>query len=350
MSLGSDIYAKLRDEHHAVANLLQRLVKTGPGDAAKRKPMFVELKQLLISHSKAEDAVFYAELLRHNETRPLIQNGQQEHQRIDVLLDELERMDKGTSQWTVRLRSLKDAVEHHVHEEEGQVFTRAKSVLSPQRAEELGRQFDQAKAGKTPTEVKETVRSYATEAAAQEPTPQVRAAGDSAIRSAQHVVDEAKEKGRSLLQEQQHVLAAQLGSVAQALQRTAQELHAQEQPDIARYANQAADGLARFSQTLQQQNVQTLLGQVQDYARRQPAMFVGGAALLGFLAARFLKSSAERQHAASSTPGNEHLRHSQTPSTAFASGMAGQPAGAQTSSMDNTASPVGPGGNSDGAA
>jgi hypothetical protein len=53
--------------------------------------------------------------------------------------------------------------------------------------------------------------------------------------------------------------------------------------------------LERFSQTLKDRDLGTLVGQVEDFARHQPGAFIGSAALLGFMAARFLKSSAERR-------------------------------------------------------
>jgi hypothetical protein len=85
-----------------------------------------------------------------------------------------------------------------------------------------------------------------------------------------------------------------LGSVAQAVRDTTQHLRAQQHDTVARYAEQAADQIERFSQRLKEKDVSELLGDAQQLARRQPALFIGGAFALGLLGARFLKSSSPR--------------------------------------------------------
>jgi hypothetical protein len=98
-----------------------------------------------------------------------------------------------------------------------------------------------------------------------------------------------------------------VGGLAEALYHTAQHLQEQHRDAVAQYTGQAAQGLERFSQTLRQRDLHAVVGQVEDFARRQPAVFIGSAALLGFLAARFLKSSAESRqgHAEGSAYGGD---------------------------------------------
>jgi hypothetical protein len=98
-----------------------------------------------------------------------------------------------------------------------------------------------------------------------------------------------------MLQEQKSAMAEQVGSLAKALHSTSEQLKTQDQNTMAQYTQQAAEGLERFSQTLKDRDLGTLVGQVEDFARHQPGAFIGSAALLGFMAARFLKSSAERR-------------------------------------------------------
>jgi hypothetical protein len=298
MNTGADIYTKLKDDHQSVSSLLQQLAQTTATDAARRKTLFAELQHSLTRHSDAEEATFYSTLRQHDETRDFIRDAHQEHQRIDTLLHELDRMDANNPQWGGTLQSLKELVEHHVHKEEGQVFVRARNVLPAWQAEDLGRQFDQLKAGQTGTQAQGTAATYAPQA-----TAKAREAGEYVRHEAQRLTAEAKAKGSSILRDQQHAVAAQIGSLAEALHRTAQHLGAQEQDGLAHYTNQAAAGLEQFSQNLRDRDFHTIVGHVEDFARRQPVTFIGGAALLGFLASRFLKSSAERRHpSASSAP------------------------------------------------
>jgi hemerythrin superfamily protein len=294
----SDIYTKLKNDHESVAHVLQRLLemKTGTTNTVPRQTLFSELKHSLIQHSEAENEVFYAPLRKHSETRDLIRDGQEEHQRIETLLNELDRLEKDDAQWGAQLHTLKGIIEHHVHEEEEKVFPKARNILTAQQARELGQQFAQAKARQrqTSTTARNTVANTPAEVSAK-----VHETGQRVAQEAQRLTAAAQEKGRSLLHDQQHFFASQLGGVAAALHRTAQQLGEEEQGGMAQYVDQAATGLERFSHGLQERDLSSLLHQVEDFARRQPVAFIGSAALLGFLAARFLKSSAERRHSSS---------------------------------------------------
>jgi hypothetical protein len=295
MNTGADIYTKLKDDHQAASTILQQLAQTTATDAARRQTLFADLKHRLMRHSTAEEATFYSILRQHDEMRDCIRDAQQEHQRIETLLHQLDRMDTTDPQWGGTLQTLKGLVEHHVHEEEGKVFARARNILPAWQAEDLGRQFAQAKVGQTVAQSQGTADTYASQA-----TASARETGEHIRHEAQRLTDDAKAKGSSMLREQQHVVAAQIGSLADALHQTAQHLGGQDQSGLAHYTEQAASGLERFSHNLRDRDFNTVVGQVEEFARRQPVAFIGGAALLGFLASRFLKSSAERHHPSSS--------------------------------------------------
>jgi hemerythrin superfamily protein len=296
MNTGADIYTQLKNDHQVVSSLLQQLAQTAATDAARRKTLFAELKHNLSQHSEAEEATFYSTLRQHDETRTFIQDAHEEHQRIETLLHELDRLDPNDPQWDSTLRALQNLVEHHVHKEEGQVFVRARNILPAWQAEDLGRQFAQAKTTQADTPARGTADTYVPQA-----TAKARAAGEHIRHEAQRLTEEAKVKGNSMLHEQQHAVAAQIGGLAEALHRTAQHLGTQEQDRLAHYTDQAAAGLERFSQTLRDRDFHAVVGHVEDFARRQPVAFIGGAALLGFLTSRFLKSSAERRHPATNS-------------------------------------------------
>ena len=82
-----------------------------------------------------------------------------------------------------------------------------------------------------------------------------------------------------------------LGSIAGAVRGMTQPLREGGQSGIADYVNQAADGIERWAADLKRQDVDDALRAAQQFARRQPALFLGMAFTAGMLAARFLKSS-----------------------------------------------------------
>lgn len=145
----------------------------------------------------------------------------------------------------------------------------------------------------------------ATETAQQvapETTAKAQEIGDRMQHEAQRLTEEVKDQGQVMLQDQKRAIADQIGGMANALRSTAEQLQTQDQDAIAQYTQQAADGLERFSQNLKDRDLNTLMGHVEDFARKQPGAFIGSAALLGFLAARFLKSSSERRSTSPSNP------------------------------------------------
>lgn len=115
-------------------------------------------------------------------------------------------------------------------------------------------------------------------------------------RPSERLVQEAKETGKSLLDNQKRAAAESLDGWAEALHRAAEQLQ-HDDSSVAMFARRAAEGLAGFSGSLRQRDVDSLLAQAQDFARRRPAIFLGGALATGFVLARFLKSSGQRSFA-----------------------------------------------------
>lgn len=105
------------------------------------------------------------------------------------------------------------------------------------------------------------------------------------------IVGKVKEQAAAQLSSQKERATDSLGSVAQAVRQTTQHLRDNQHETVARYAEQTAEQIERFSQRLKDKDIGELLNDAQRLARRQPALFIGGAFALGLIGARFLKSS-----------------------------------------------------------
>jgi hypothetical protein len=118
---------------------------------------------------------------------------------------------------------------------------------------------------------------------------------DQAKETAGRVAGQVQEQATSRLEEQKERAAGSLGSLAQAVRQTGQELRAQDETaGVAAYADTAAQQIERVASFLRTRDVPQLLEEVEDVAQKQPALFLGGALALGFLGARFLLSSGDR--------------------------------------------------------
>jgi hypothetical protein len=111
---------------------------------------------------------------------------------------------------------------------------------------------------------------------------------------------DTKDKARSTLADQQHAAAAGIGDLADALHSAADDLGRKDRTTVSHFAEEAANGLERLSQTLRGKDIGVMVKEAEAYARREPALFLGAAVAAGFLAMRFLKSSSEpaRTHTA----------------------------------------------------
>src|SRR4051794_13673235 len=103
------------------------------------------------------------------------------------------------------------------------------------------------------------------------------------------IMDKVKDGAVSQLSTQKDRATDGIGSVAQAVRQSTQQLRDGQHDTIAQYVDQAAAQLERFSTTLREKNVSELLDEAQRFARRNPALFIGGAFAVGLMSARFFK-------------------------------------------------------------
>lgn len=112
------------------------------------------------------------------------------------------------------------------------------------------------------------------------------------LNEAKAAAGQVGEQAKSALASQKDEAARQLEGLAESLRQTSHQLRQQDQGAIASYSNKVADQIDRASGYLQEHNLDDLLHDAEDFARRQPEIFIGGAFTLGLIAARFLRSSA----------------------------------------------------------
>ncbi len=124
-------------------------------------------------------------------------------------------------------------------------------------------------------------------------------------------VGELAEKAKGMASEQKDLLASQLGGVSDAIDKVAGELEGQNQA-AAQYVRMVADGASRLTSTVRDNNVDDILTMAQDFGRKQPAAFLGVAALLGFAASRFVMASAHRDQ-----QGASHSQAGMRPASAY---------------------------------
>jgi uncharacterized protein YjbJ (UPF0337 family) len=114
--------------------------------------------------------------------------------------------------------------------------------------------------------------------------------------AANQALGAATDKAGSKIEEQKSNLSGGLSDVAGSLRKVGETLRDTENKNpvidsAAKYGDQLAQRVEQISGYLEQKDLSEILRDTERFARRNPAIFIGGAMLLGFAAARFLKSS-----------------------------------------------------------
>jgi len=105
------------------------------------------------------------------------------------------------------------------------------------------------------------------------------------------IVNAVKDRATAQLSNQKGRATEGLDVIAQAVRKTTEQLREDQHDTLAHYIDRAAEELERFSNSVRNRNINELVRDTQQLARRQPALFIGGSFLVGVLVARFLKSS-----------------------------------------------------------
>ena len=145
-----DAITLLKSDHEKVSGLFEKLEETTERAEKTREELFTKLKQELDLHAHVEEKIFYPAIKEAEETRDITMEGIQEHHVVKVLLRELDAMAVTSETWTAKLKVLKENVEHHVEEEEDDMFKKARTVLSKEQLEELGALMEQEKVKQKP--------------------------------------------------------------------------------------------------------------------------------------------------------------------------------------------------------
>ena len=135
----------LKEDHQKVSGIFQQLEPTTERAEKTRTELFARLQGELDIHAKIEESIFYPSIKQAAETREVVLEGFEEHHVVKMLLKELEAVPVDTEQWTAKLKVLQENVEHHVEEEESEMFQKARDVLDEERINELGAQMEEMK-------------------------------------------------------------------------------------------------------------------------------------------------------------------------------------------------------------
>lgn len=151
-----DINDRLHEDHVEIKFLLKEIEKTTTRSLDKRHELFHQLKAVLATHRKLEDAAFYANLRKAKDAKFLLVEALNEHHLSSIVLEDLDCIPIEKRMWMGKFCLLKEIVEHHITEEETELFARAKKLYQNDETARLLAELD-ARAKKTATAVLQRV-------------------------------------------------------------------------------------------------------------------------------------------------------------------------------------------------
>jgi hemerythrin-like domain-containing protein len=133
-----DAITLLKTDHDKVKKLLSELESTTERGVKTRSELFATIKAELTVHEIIEEEIFYPELKAHPKAKDIVLEGFQEHHVVDLLMGELESLDVTDEAWGPKAIVMKENIEHHIEEEEGEMFTQARRVFDREELDQLG--------------------------------------------------------------------------------------------------------------------------------------------------------------------------------------------------------------------
>jgi iron-sulfur cluster repair protein YtfE (RIC family) len=134
------LYAEIKSDHDRHRDLMKRILNTS-GDSAERQTLWQRFRNDLEAHAAAEEQSLYAELIAEEQSQPQARHSVAEHKESSDLVEKLDAMEMSNPAWLQAFQTLANDLEHHMSEEEQDVFDVSKAMIGDTRAEELATRF-----------------------------------------------------------------------------------------------------------------------------------------------------------------------------------------------------------------
>ena len=141
-----EITKALHTDHMELKKLIKAVNKSEDGE--ERKRLFTQFAELLVKHSRAEEKVVYDALIKtgEEEEEEAGYEGYTEHGLADSLLEKLKAgADPRSPEWSAEAKVMMEILEHHIKEEEDEVFSQVKEDFDTSERKDMGDAFEAQK-------------------------------------------------------------------------------------------------------------------------------------------------------------------------------------------------------------
>jgi hypothetical protein len=133
-----DALKLLEDDHETVKGLLEDIEPTTERAVKTREQLFTRLRRELEVHETIEEEIFYPALKEHPKAKDLVLEAYEEHNVVDMVMGEIDDVAYDDETWGAKFTVLKENLEHHIEEEETEMWKQARQVFDDEELDELG--------------------------------------------------------------------------------------------------------------------------------------------------------------------------------------------------------------------
>ncbi len=140
-----DALSLLKKDHTEVKGMLDKIEQTTERAMKTREELIRKLHAELTIHESIEEEIFYPALKEHPKAKDIALEGYEEHHVVDTIMAEILALSPDDEVWTAKFTVMKENLEHHIEEEEGEMFKIASQVFETGELEDLGDRMDARK-------------------------------------------------------------------------------------------------------------------------------------------------------------------------------------------------------------
>jgi hypothetical protein len=140
-----DVLQLLKEDHDKIKKLLTHLESTTDRGVKTREELYTKVRAELQVHETIEEEILYPALKEHPKAKDLVLEAYEEHNVVDMVIAEIDALPYDDETWGAKLTVMRENVEHHIGEEESEMFQQCRNVFDRDELAELGDRMEARK-------------------------------------------------------------------------------------------------------------------------------------------------------------------------------------------------------------
>ncbi|MFN2519700.1 MAG: hemerythrin domain-containing protein [Candidatus Limnocylindria bacterium] len=140
-----DALALLKEDHDKAKKVMTELEGTTERGVKTRQELWKKLLKELTIHENIEEEIFYPALREKPKAKDIVLEAMEEHHLVDDIVNQIKETPFADEHWSAKFKVAKENVEHHIEEEETEMFKVARQVFSKEELEDFGQRMMQVK-------------------------------------------------------------------------------------------------------------------------------------------------------------------------------------------------------------